>query len=898
MKKRMLPLLLALTMALSLVGAPALAADGMTYSPSSTPGKVTAATAIDTGIPGLTLTVGADEWTYSAIGNIVSDSGAAYPGYLVGKTNPKVADGVGTYYSFALDASLGTGTLEIMYRLGGGKQFFILDNGTAMSGFDGMTIDQTANASSTIIVQGGHTYTVYAQGSKLRLYGCTFKNVDPAKEFAGEIAAFAFDKIKGQNADKDHVDENLELLDSYESRFGSCDVNWTTSNAAAIANDGTVNCQKTETKVTLTGTFQVQENRQFKADVVFDLTVAADPDDASAVAKAAETLTLGDTSSVKRNLELPATGKRGTAITWASSDPTLVGSDGKVYPAAQVDKTATLTATITRGGQSATKDFTVNVAGMVPITVDSWSYQDQSGAPRFSYAPGARLHTVNVTCNNPNPDPDDTIFVQVCAADGSVKASHDFSMQEVFANVPVGKSTALYMDLPMSEGDHVEVMARNVKTGVTLVEPVRADDTVSDGAVIYVVGDSTASIYGDERYPRKGWAQLFGGYFNGVSVTDLALSGRASMSFKKEANYDTLKSSLKKGDYLIVQFGHNDNKAESFTDPAGDRFTDGSYKQSMLEYVELAWEKGAHPILATSISRRKTSDASLEAYVNATRELANELSIPCIDLYARTNGWINEVGAENAKDMFNYVKKDDPRFMGYANFKLSEFYGKDSTDDTHINIYGADLISQWAADELKEMGVPLAAKMNAHRATYPLPSYATGAGTPATPPSTDFSANASAGNASSNRPADLDSAKWWYPAVCAVLDSGAMKGTNLGFEPDKNVTTASVYQTVYNMEGAPAPAGSKAVAVPDGAWYAAALNWAANAGLFDGGSFTDADASRGVVKNIMDAYCAQKGITVSLFKGNESGDMMLDKTLTRAEWAQVLVNFENAKKAK
>ncbi len=895
MKKRMLPLLLALTMALSLVSAPALAADGMTYSPSSAPGAVTSPTVIDTGIPGMTLTVGADEWTYAAIGNIVSDSGVTYPGYIVGKANPKVGSGTGTYYSFAFDPSVAAGTLEIMYRLGGGKQFFILDNGTAMNGYDGAVIDQTANASATIIVQGGHTYTVYAQGSKLRLYGCTFKNVDPAREFADEIAAFSFDKIKATNADKDHVEENLNLLDSYESRFGSCDVNWTTSNAAVIANDGTVNCQKIETKVTLTGHFQVQENREFKADVVFDVTVSADPDDNSAVAKAAEALTLGDTSSVKRNLNLPTAGKRGTAITWKSSDPAVVDNDGKVYPAAQTDKTATLTATITRGSASATKDFAVTVAGIVPVTLDSWSYQDQSGATRFSYAPGERLHTVNVTCNAPNPDPDDAIFVRICAADGSVKASHDFSMAETFANIPVGKSVTLYMDLPMNEGDHVEVMARNVKTGVTLVEPVRADETVAEGAVIYVVGDSTASVYGDDRYPRKGWAQLFGGYFNGVTVTDLALSGRASMSFKKEANYETLKNSLKRGDYLIVQFGHNDNKAESFTDPAGDRFTDGSYKQSMLEYVELAWEKGAKPILATSISRRKTSDASLEAYVNATRELAYELSIPCIDLYARTNDWINQVGLESAKDMFNYVKKDDPRFMGYANFSRSEFYGKDSTDDTHLNIYGADLIAQWAVEELIERGVPVAAKRSDHIAVYPLPSYATGAGTPATPPSTDFSANASAPAA--NRPADLDSSKWWYPAVCAVLDSGAMKGTNLGFEPDKNVTTASVYQTIYNMEGAPAPAGSKTVSVPDGAWYAAALNWAANAGLYDGASFTDADASRGVVKDVMDAYCAQKGITVSLFKGDESGNMMLDKTLTRAEWAQVLVNFENAKKA-
>ena len=213
MKKRT-AFLLALTMVLSLVTVPALAADGATFSPNATPGTTTQETTIATGIGGVTLSLGADDWTYAAQ-TVESDSGATYTGYLVGATNPKVASKTGTYFTFTFDSSVDTGTLEVMYRLGADKQFFILDNGVAMSGYDGVTIDQTTTMSSTIIVQGGHSYTVYAQGSKLRLYGCTFKNVNPTTEFAGEVAGFSFDKIKGETADKDHVEENLNLLDSY-----------------------------------------------------------------------------------------------------------------------------------------------------------------------------------------------------------------------------------------------------------------------------------------------------------------------------------------------------------------------------------------------------------------------------------------------------------------------------------------------------------------------------------------------------------------------------------------------------------------------------------------------------------------------------------------------------------
>ena len=216
-------------------------------------------------------------------------------------------------------------------------------------------------------------------------------------------------------------------------------------------------------------------------------------------------------------------------------------------------------------------------------------------------------------------------------------------------------------------------------------------------------------------------------YFDGTEVVDLALSGRSSVNFKTEANYAKLWNEIKPGDYLIIQFGHNDSKADDttrYSDPSGDRFTEGSFQNSMNEYVTLAREKGAIPIIATSISRRKTSDSGLEAYVNAAKELAEAVNAPCIDLYAKTNSWINEVGTEQAKDMFNYVKPKDSRFTEYSGFANSGFYAEGTTDDTHINIYGADLIAQWAAESIKNLGIPVSQTINDYQAVYPLPSYA------------------------------------------------------------------------------------------------------------------------------------------------------------------------------
>ena len=169
-------------------------------------------------------------------------------------------------------------------------------------------------------------------------------------------------------------------------------------------------------------------------------------------------------------------------------------------------------------------------------------------------------------------------------------------------------------------------------------------------------------------------------------------------------------------------------------------------------------------------------------------------------------------------------------------------------------------------------------------------------------------------------PADLDESAWYYNAAVEVLDAGIMNGTNKGFEASGTVTRATVYQTLYNMEGQ--PEANSTVTDVDGKWYADAVNWAAQAGLFEGTEFgDDAVITRAGIAGIIADYAAYKGITApeadgsmesapdyasipaesldgmtfcfyaNVMTGDQKGNLNPTGQLTRAEFAQVLVNF-------
>lgn len=217
---------------------------------------------------------------------------------------------------------------------------------------------------------------------------------------------------------------------------------------------------------------------------------------------------------------------------------------------------------------------------------------------------------------------------------------------------------------------------------------------------IFIAGDSTASTYPENRAPRAGWGQVFGQFFNEpVRVQNAAVSGRSSKSFIDEGLLNGIWDQIQPGDYLFIQFGHNDEKNEDplrYTDPAT------TFRTYLTQYIEGARRKGATPILLTPVNRRKFDAGTLVlthgAYVPAIIELASELQVPLIDMCAKSQVLFEQLGEEGAKTVFLWLQPGD-----------SPNYPQGESDNTHFSVTGAYAIAKLVVQGIRELNLPLAA---------------------------------------------------------------------------------------------------------------------------------------------------------------------------------------------
>ncbi len=218
---------------------------------------------------------------------------------------------------------------------------------------------------------------------------------------------------------------------------------------------------------------------------------------------------------------------------------------------------------------------------------------------------------------------------------------------------------------------------------------------------LYVIGDSTAAQNAPDRYPATGWAQVLQDCFDPrrVTVEDKAKGGRSSKSFLEEGSWAPVRDALKKGDYVFIQFGHNDSKEDParFTDP------DTTYGQFLKSYVEDARARGAVPVILTSINRNKWADDHTladfhGAYPQAARETARALNVPLIDLTALTKSRMEALGPDKAKGLFMRLEKGQ-----YPNFPDG------AEDNTHLQEKGAREICRLVAADIKAQKLPLGA---------------------------------------------------------------------------------------------------------------------------------------------------------------------------------------------
>ncbi len=748
-------------------------------------------------LPGIKITPAE---TFTAKTGAATVDSIQFSNYVIASNNGGVtANGmVGSTFKIETER---TGTIAFAAKLGSGKSLLAVNENDLSAYILNVknTADDAVTAFYSFDIEAGQTYYFWGSGTKPYIYGATFEekmivsanagdtvtvkaeagsnallgnvrlgddtiaitknsdmtestfvmpdgDVDLYVDFVSnnvvkEIESLSFDLIKGLNTSEDLVYDDLELFDTIKTSIGDPDVSWTSSNEAVISRSGEVNPATVDTKVEFTGVFSYQDYPNIYLYKTFNLTVPADNDDAGAVADAKAALTLGDTSSVKKNLELPVSGKRNTTITWESSNPDIVSASGAVNPSYTSDFTVILTATISRGSVSDTKEFTVFVPQAVAIEFERAAISNGDGDVVLTQGDGDYLSHIVYTDSINNKTGNEIIVASVYDGNGQLSGEKTFNIKEYSENPDSynGTETIIYIDkdvLPVNADSVIKISAyedesRSAQFGSTYTYSA----TVASNPTVYVAGDSTACTYSatgsNNSFPRTGWAAVLQNYFSGATVKDLAKSGRSSLSFLSESEYTTIKNNIKSGDYFIIQFGHNDSKTGDtvrYTDPNGDRFTDGSYKHSIyVNYIQIALDKGAYPIITTSISRRQTSDASLEAYVNAAKDLGKELGLPVVDLYSKVNGYINDVGAEQAKDIYNYVYAKDSRFINLTegDFSKSQYYTTGSEDSTHINIYGAKMISQWFCDELERIGHPLIEKRNSFTMSLSdIPSYA------------------------------------------------------------------------------------------------------------------------------------------------------------------------------
>lgn len=217
---------------------------------------------------------------------------------------------------------------------------------------------------------------------------------------------------------------------------------------------------------------------------------------------------------------------------------------------------------------------------------------------------------------------------------------------------------------------------------------------VSHKPVIYLAGDSTMANKPIEDNPERGWGQLLPEFFNDrILIENHAMNGRSTRSFIYEGRWDSLMNKLKKGDFVVIQFGHNDESIQKT-----DRYcTPVEYRYNLTRFVKDVRSKGANPILCTSIQRRKFDENGIFQdthgdYPGYVREIAIQLNVPMIDMQKRSERVIVEQGMEGSKKIFLHINPGEYK-------SLPE--GK--ADNTHFSEYGARLMAGLFCEGLIEI---------------------------------------------------------------------------------------------------------------------------------------------------------------------------------------------------
>ena len=216
---------------------------------------------------------------------------------------------------------------------------------------------------------------------------------------------------------------------------------------------------------------------------------------------------------------------------------------------------------------------------------------------------------------------------------------------------------------------------------------------------VWLIGDSTMANKEVKAFPETGWGMPFANFFDStVTVDNRAKNGRSTKSFIAEGLWQPVIDHLSEGDYVLIQFGHNDEGKEK----VGRYTTPDEFKTNLLRYVTETRSKKAIPILITPVTRRNFDSVGKikethPIYADVVRQVAQESNTPLIDLDEKSKALLQQYGEENSKFLFNYLDPNE-----HPN------YPDGQKDNTHFSELGARKMAELVLAEIKSLHLELA----------------------------------------------------------------------------------------------------------------------------------------------------------------------------------------------
>ena len=218
---------------------------------------------------------------------------------------------------------------------------------------------------------------------------------------------------------------------------------------------------------------------------------------------------------------------------------------------------------------------------------------------------------------------------------------------------------------------------------------------------IWLIGDSTMSVKDKKAYPETGWGMPFVNFWDStVTIENLAVNGRSTRTFLEENRWQPALDKMEAGDYVFVQFGHNDEVSTK-----ASYVNEADFKSNLIKYITDSRNKKANPVLVTPVARRKFDSTGKvqethAVYAQILRDVAKQNKVPLIDLDAKSQVLLQQLGVEGSIYLYNHLKPGQ-----HPNYPA----GKE--DDTHFSELGARRIAEIVLAEIRTVLPDLAKRI-------------------------------------------------------------------------------------------------------------------------------------------------------------------------------------------